>query len=968
MRILPFRNLKVAVLLFFAATAHGQESDSLHAARYFEQGVSFMKMRHRDSAVFYIEKSRAKYKEVNSWEGQVKCLNQLSEIYTLTGSYDKALESARGGLALCEKNQVEFHEQTADVFNNFGAVYYFTGEYVQALESYLKALAIQLKVYGNVHPQVANSYNFMGILYFEMGNSVQALDYHQRSLNLRRKIFGEHHPHIGYSYNNIGIIYRRQGKYDLAMECYTKALSIAKEFRGERHVDYASCLSNVGNVYADQREYKKALAAILKACDITRELLGEVNYEITIGYVNLVKIYQGLGEPAKAKEYLFKVLDIRKKVYGPKHSTVARAYNALGDWYFEQHAYTDALENFQLAMVSQVVPFNAMSYASNPSINDCARYPAVLFSLEKKAKTLAMIDDLEHSFQTYQRSDSLMTKARGARFRQEDKLNLGKISHALYQGGIDVCMKLYGRSNEKRYIEEAFYFSERSKAGILSEALANAVVRETGLVSKEIVAKEGHLQAEVSRLQSILSSFKTSPGKNAAAIDHYRDSLNVVNGTLDSLMDVIQTQYPDYYRLVYGGQVVRLPELQKVLPAKTALFEFYEGDETVYIFYVDATQYEVYTTPNDSLHQSGIHQLLTMLKRNTDLLSNKEYTQFTTEAHALYKKLLEPVTTTFKTTADRQTHWVIIPDGQLSFLSFDILLTKPAPSGAANFASLDYLIKEHSIGYGYSASILFGKHHRVTKNPNLFLSYGPSYTLGSPDSSSILLAGKFRDAVTALKWNQDEARQLSEQLGGKYFVGKEATELSFKREAQTHQIIHLAMHAFSDDEDPMNSKLIFATDSASSEDGYLHAFELYNMHLNAELVVLSACNTGVGKLNQGEGVMSLARAFTYAGVPSLVMSRWNVDDETTNQLMQYFYKNLNQGMNKSEALQQAKISFLENCLPGQAHPFYWSSFSLIGEDESIDSTRTILPWVISIAVALMLLTLFWLWKKRSASI
>jgi CHAT domain-containing protein len=144
------------------------------------------------------------------------------------------------------------------------------------------------------------------------------------------------------------------------------------------------------------------------------------------------------------------------------------------------------------------------------------------------------------------------------------------------------------------------------------------------------------------------------------------------------------------------------------------------------------------------------------------------------------------------------------------------------------------------------------------------------------------------------------------------------------------------MHALIDDNNPMNSRLAFARDATDSlEDGYLNAYELYNMELSADLAVLSACETGFGSLKKGEGIMSLARAFAYAGCPSLVMSHWKVDDRSSSQLMNAFYGYLSQGLSKNEALRQAKLTFLKDADEQTAHPFYWGSFAVVGNIDPI---------------------------------
>ena len=170
-------------------------------------------------------------------------------------------------------------------------------------------------------------------------------------------------------------------------------------------------------------------------------------------------------------------------------------------------------------------------------------------------------------------------------------------------------------------------------------------------------------------------------------------------------------------------------------------------------------------------------------------------------------------------------------------------------------------------------------------------------------------------------------------LRGVYNIGPEATEERFKQQAGSARILHVASHAIINDENPLYSKLVFAPNQDTIEDGLLHTYELYNMQLNSELVTLSACNTGIGKIHKGEGVMSLARGFMYAGVPNVLMSLWSVPDLSTSQIMQYFYEEMEEGKSKAEALRQAKLRYLEEADINTSAPFYWGAFVYLGKPE-----------------------------------
>jgi len=224
---------------------------------------------------------------------------------------------------------------------------------------------------------------------------------------------------------------------------------------------------------------------------------------------------------------------------------------------------------------------------------------------------------------------------------------------------------------------------------------------------------------------------------------------------------------------------------------------------------------------------------------------------------------------------------------------------------------------------------------RIVISVIIFISfgyYGFSQDIAVEDDSSLTV---LRNSLVELHWSIKEIESISDFFSGNAYVNNEATEDVFKEKAKNASIVHLATHTLLDDNNPLYSKMVFAKDVKSAEDGFLNLFELYNMDLESELVVLSACNTGYGKIVNGEGIMSMARGFIYAGCPSIVMSLWPVDDHSTSVLMKYFYKGISDGLEKDEALRQAKLKYLQNSDDSKSDPFFWAGFVEVGNTEPI---------------------------------
>ncbi|MEL7145564.1 MAG: CHAT domain-containing protein [Bacteroidota bacterium] len=329
--------------------------------------------------------------------------------------------------------------------------------------------------------------------------------------------------------------------------------------------------------------------------------------------------------------------------------------------------------------------------------------------------------------------------------------------------------------------------------------------------------------------------------------------------------------------------------------------------------------------------------------------STKQFAATSRAAYALYQYLLESVTTGFTA-----KELILIPDGKIALLPFDVLLTEPVFLENVNHQNLPFLIKSKTVRYDHSITSLY-KPSRASSSevdPVNVVAFAPSFDQ-KPEA----------DQFGPLLWNQDEVRMISNFFECISITGHQASEASFRRYLGSAEIIHIATHAVVDHDRPLESKIVFSSAmEGTQDDGYLHFFELFNDHINADMVVLSACNTGFGTVQKGEGVMSLGNAFAYAGVSSVVMSHWQIDDKSTFTLMQEFYRNLAEGISKSEALREAKLSMLSSNEVTYANPYYWGSFVLYGQDDPVMNESV--NWLAFLIIFLMLMLLIAFVKKK----
>jgi CHAT domain-containing protein len=294
-----------------------------------------------------------------------------------------------------------------------------------------------------------------------------------------------------------------------------------------------------------------------------------------------------------------------------------------------------------------------------------------------------------------------------------------------------------------------------------------------------------------------------------------------------------------------------------------------------------------------------------------------------------YETLVKPV---LEVTDSREITFV--PDGVIMYLPFESFLTTDVDDEYINYNKLPYLIYDVSVGYSHSSTLLFSERIKTRSPQQKVLAFAPEYENLLDDDTPIVWNRQSNpDFLMPLPGAEREVAKIARMVPSDKFMDYDATEKNFKKHASDYSILHLAMHTIMDDENPMFSKLAFArVENDTTEDHDLFTYEIYNMKLNAEMVVLSSCSSGYGKMQKGEGMMSMARGFIYAGCPSIIMTLWQVSDHSSAQLMSHFYKHLKKGRSKKNALRKAKLDYISSSDKLNSNPYFWSAFLMVGDN------------------------------------
>ena len=323
----------------------------------------------------------------------------------------------------------------------------------------------------------------------------------------------------------------------------------------------------------------------------------------------------------------------------------------------------------------------------------------------------------------------------------------------------------------------------------------------------------------------------------------------------------------------------------------------------------------------------------------------------------MYELLILPI----EKMLDSTKKVVIVPHGILQNLPFE-MLTKN--NGSQDYRTLDYLIKTYDIQYAYSAE-LWAKDSKPNKKSEIaFTGFAPMFEKLEVDTSVKNLYAVYRSEYGSLLHSKKEIEEANRLFNGEIFVGAEASESKFLEQAPKSNIIHIASHAIANDKNPNQSVILFSNENDRDKDALLNLSEIYSLNLNADLAVMSACNTGVGKVKQGEGVMSLGRAFLFAGCNSVIMNLWLANDESSSLIMQSFYKYTAQEMPKDEALRKAKLDYLNNADALTAHPYFWANMVAVGDMSPLQVRASKWKLWLTMPIGVLILFALYFWKFR----
>jgi len=920
----------------------------------------------------YTEQAQQKAKKAFGELDSVYALytGNLGQLYANMGDYPKAEVYLQEALGIKQQLFGKWHGQYAATLNNLGFLYFQWGRYEEAEPFFVETKEIDKKTLGPQSPLFATTLNNLAALYKNIGRYEEAEPLYLQATDIREKALGKNDPYYAQSLNNLASLYEMTNHPQRAVNNYVKAAEIYKETVGVAHQAYSVCVANLGGLYMKMEAYDKAEALYLEAKNNYVQYLGKTHPYYAQVLNNLGTLYEAKEAYGKAEQYYLEALSIRRLKFGEENAMYALSAANQASVYCQMGKLDTALRYAQVALAANSPEIDSLPpaweqlnelafYDFLASDRILARFSEIFDAYYQKTKDIKW---LQKRYAVTQAAIGLNERIRNAFKSNEDKLrNLASNSYHT-----EVAVLTANQLNKAP--EEMFQIVEANKGVLLMNAVKNSRVYQFGYLPDSLIKQEKKLQKEKSQLKAALAEKRSDKERL-----ELREQQNAVNEAIDQFTKTIKKEYPKYAQMKYEQPTMDASQLQASLDAKTMIVEYLVTDSILMVFGI--SKQTIIMEPiavNKKILSNKVAKLRHALSDYVHLSRKPKaaYQEFTTQAYWFYKQTLAPILK-----QKEIEHLVIIPDGQLGHLPFEAFLVEQAPQSQASYKELHYLLQDYAISYNYSAALWQENKQKAkqTKNSQV-LGIAANYNtqLDSNLQNQRLPAyQKMRAHLAPLPAAREEIALLEESYAGFFAFDKEASESVFKAKAADYGIIHLAMHGLLDKEEPILSSLAFTEDSDSSQNNFLHAYEISKMELNASLVVLSACETGYGKFQQGNGIASLARSFMYAGVPALVVSLWQVNDRATAVVMKNFYQNLAQGIPKNKALQQAKLVYMKSAKGVALHPAFWSPFVLIGDSTPVAlDTNTIQYYsFIWLGVGLVILLGIggWLYARNKAA-
>jgi tetratricopeptide (TPR) repeat protein len=890
-------------------------------------------------------------------------LNVLALLSTSQARYEEAEHLYRRALEIREQELGPDHLDVAQTLNNLGNLYQARGRYADAEPLYKRALAIRETKLGREHPYVAASLSDLAAMYQNQGRYSLAEPLYERSLEIREKVLGPEHPTVAASLNSLAYLYWRQSRYAEAEPLYKRSLAIRQKVLGPEHSSVGQSFGNLANLYKAQGRYTEAEPLYKRSLAIREKAQGPDHPDVGFSLNNLGLLYWKQGRYDEAEPLYKRAIAIHEKTFGPDHPDVAYALGNLGDLYRVRGQYTEAepLLRRALAIREKALP------PDHPFIAlDLGYLASLQFSSRRFVESLASI----------RRATAILIKRGNDQISTRADNDRGEFTRNnwYFQQGVSAAWRISedDGSQAVELRDESFRTAQWAVETETASALAQMAARfsSSNTTLTTLVRERQDLQSQWQIADKQFSAALSVPADQRAGADQRaRTRIAEIHARVAEIDRRLMVEFPEFFALS-KPEPLSIEHAAKLLHTDEALVVLLAGhaEET----FVWALTREGSAWQRIPIGAKALSAQVQALRAGVDLQDAKLAAQrgklFDLGlAHDLYKSLLGPVANLI----DDKRHLLIVPSGVLTGLPFHLLVVEPPmtplPNGhqLQSYREASWLIRRHAVTVLPSVSSLralriIAKGGQAPKPLIGFGDpvFGPRPALeqaGRPPAQTAMRSGTrayasywrgtvadleaLRTGLAPLPETAAELIAVVRKVGGDLKLGPAATETTIKSmDLSQYRIVYFATHGLVGGEIASLAEpalvLTLPNEPTELDDGLLTASEVAQLKLNADWVVLSACNTAAGNKPGAEALSGLARAFFYAGARALLVSHWQVDSDAAVRLTTSTFEALEKDptIGRAEALRRAMLAMIEDASsPWNAYPDYWGGFSIVGE-------------------------------------
>lgn len=909
--------LKEAEIIEFTTTNAGNYRIEVNAA--FKKSSGLYKIR-------LAETRTATERDKSLFEAHT-LLQKADELRTVS-KYSEALPLAVRALEIAEKESGTENAFVGLILDQLGGIQRELGNYSEALKLIRRSIAVNEKLLGAEHPQTVAAYTTLGIYYRRTNDSPKAERIFRQALESYERIFGKEHPQIASILNTLAVWRNDLNDDEEAEKLYLRALQIAEQNLGENHILTGNILNNLGVFYLlEKKDYDQAEKFLLRALKIQAEIAGTDNPEYSNRLQNLGIIYRNRKQYAKALDFYERALVIREKALGKEHQNIGFLLNNISNIYKATGDYEKALE------IQKRVRAIAEKVVGN-------YHPLAIISIGNTVTIYAAKGDLANAIETQKIYEERFEKVIAT------DLTIGserqKLAYSEYfpsRTSRVISLHLKPSKNQQTAVDLAAQAVLRRKGRVLDSVAENmtALRERADAGDRELLDRLKEITTRLGKL-TLNKPAKISDNEYKKQIADLESQKEVIEREINNRVAGFAVQTP----------TVTLETVRQEIPEDAALLEFAvfrpfdpkaenndeaDGKPHLMVYVIRRSGEIQWKDLGETKSIDAAIEDWRKALRDPKRAGEKKL------ARTVDEKIMKPV----RTLLGGSKKLLISPDGDLNLIPFEALVDEKG----------NYLIENYSFSYLSSGrDLLRLKTPRSSRSESLIIANPLFGSASATSTESVTATRNLSDTYFApLVGTENEARSIQTLFPeAQLLIGTRADEATLKN-TNAPRILHIATHGFFLEDGLQSEKIenpllrsgialsgANKRDGGTKEDGILTALEASGLNLwGTKLVVLSACDTGLGEVKNGEGVYGLRRAFTLAGTETLMMSLWSVSDYTTKELMTNYYKNLKSGMGRGASLRQVQLEILKK--PNRQHPFYWAAFIQSGEWANLEGKR-----------------------------